>query len=461
MSDGELASWNGEMGVECGHSGHRAERPRNAVRFHIGFLSVMMSKMKPEQSRAVEMVAQKYLKSGDFNGLPVSAVAIIGADASDVVELIKLRQVDLVRGDVHPNPHTKAFDPEPPDVQIEKIEEAGLEGCLYPTPEVLSRSGIDTKEMGPFTAALALGAPQLSFRAFDLRALEWYRNDPRFELRSDDIQGTVIQRGGTQVEGRQVVRDGLDFFEFGFAYNSDMDRAIAAFIRYLHDLPAAQQIELSKFQLTGDYNLHPDFYRTQIIGDWPERMSIYDAFLEEKRHINNISKLIDRPPLFRTEFRDYGRPLGFGILLRPTLKEYRDFCLLLDQLLSDDMDKKFFEPDIPTQRQLTDEFGIKVTQAIGTITLLESWITKFFRPADDGPLKEMFSNFRAVRNERMKPAHKVEENVFDQEYVRLQRELINKGYGAVHTLRMVLENHPKARSYEVPDHIRQAKVWSF
>lgn len=416
--------------------------------------------MTPTQSRAAELVAQFYLKSHDFNGLPVQGIASVGADTADLIELIKLRKVDLVRGDIHPNPHIKAFDVEPPDEQITKIEKKGLDGCLYPTSDALARREIDTKDMGPYTAALTYGAPQLSFRAFDLRALEWYRNDPRFELRSDDIHGTIIQRGGTEVAGRHV-RDKLDFFEFGFAYNAKLDRAIAAFLRYLHDLPAAQQIELSKFELEGDYQLHPDFYRTQIIGDWPERLSIYDAFLEEKKHINEMCKLIGKPLLFRTELQDGARPHGFGILLRPTLKEYRDFALLLDQLLSDDMDKKFFEPDIVTEKQLIDEEGNKVTQSIGTITLLEKWLLKYFRPVDEGPMKEMFSNFRAVRKERMKPAHKVEGNVFDQEYVRLQRELMDKGYGAVHTLRMVLENHPKARGYEVPDHIRAAKVWTF
>ena len=416
--------------------------------------------MTPEQLQAAEMVAQFYLGSHDFNGLPVQAVASVGAATPDVVELIKHREVDLVRGDIHPNPHIKAFDAEAPDDQIAKINHDGLAGCLYPTPEDLSRRTIDIKDMGPYTVALILGAPQLSFRAFDLRALEWYRNDPRFELRSDDIHGTVVQRAGTEVAGRHV-RDGLDFFEFGFAYNAKLDRAIAAFIRYLHDLPTAQQIELSKFELEGQYELHPDFYRTQIIGDWPEKLSIYDAFLEEKKSINAMCKLLGKPPLFRTEFANGARPHGFGILLRPTPKEYRDFALLLDQLLSDDIDKKFFEPDILTERQLTDEEGNKVTQSIGTITLLERWLQKYFRPLEDGPLKEMFSDFRAVRKERMKPAHKVEENIFDQEYVRLQRELIEKGYGAVHTLRMLLENHPRARGYEVPDYIRAAKVWSF
>ena len=416
--------------------------------------------MTDEQSRAAETVAKHYLSSHDFNGLPVQVVAETGAGTDDIVDLIVQRKVDLVRGDIHPNPHIKAFAADTPDVQVAKIRDNGLVGCLYPTPEALAGMEIDVTDMGPYTMALTLGAPQLAFRAFDLRALEWYRNDPRFELRSDDIHGTVVQRSGTEVAGRHV-RDELDFFEFGFAYNSKLERAIAAFIRYLHDLPAAQQMELSKSELEGDYQLHPDFYRTQIVGDWPEGVSIYDAFLEEKKHINEMSKLISKPPLFRTEFSDGRRPNGFGILLRPTLKEYRDFALLLDQLLSDDLDKKFFEPDIPTERRLTDDEGNSIYQSIGTITLLEVWTRKYFRPVDDKPMREMFSYFRAVRKERMKPAHKIEENAFDQEYVKLQRVLMEKGYSAVHTLRMLLQNHPKARSYVVPDYIQAANVWSF
>jgi len=416
--------------------------------------------MTPQQISLAEKVTQFYLASGDFNGLGIHALGSDSADVSDVVALIELREIDLVRGDLHPNPHIKAFDAEPPEVQIAKIHREGLVGCLYPSPESLARRHIETHGLGPYTAALTLGSPQLSFRAFDLRALEWYRNDPRFELRSDDIHGTIIQRGCTEVAGRHAL-DGLEFFEFGFAYNAELERAVAAFIRYLHDIPTPQQVELSKFELEGEFHLHPDFYRTQIMGDWPERLSIYDAFLEEKKHINAICKLIGKPPLFRTEFDAGLRPQGFGILLRPTLKEYHDFALLLDKLLSDDMDKEFFASDIPTERQLIDEEGNKECLQIGTIKLLEDWLGRFFKPAENGPMEQMFRDIRAVRNERMKPAHKVEENLFDQQYVRSQRELIIKGYSAVHTLRMVLENHPKARGYEVPEHIRIAKVWSF
>lgn len=91
---------------------------------------------------------------------------------------------------------------------------------------------------------------------------------------------------------------------------------------------------------------------------------------------------------------------------------------------------------------------------------MEEWIGAKFRPADPKPMEEMFANFRKVRRVRQKPAHQVEDNEFDQKYVTDQRELISNAFGAVHTLRMVLENHPAARKHEVPDYLREAKVWT-
>lgn len=381
-------------------------------------------------------------------------------DVELIKELIADGRLDLVRGDGHTNPHIKAFEAEPISVQLRKIDEAALAGCLYPTPKLLAEHGAGTSEAAPYTKALKEGAPQLSFRAFDLRVLEWYRNDPRFDFDVDDIHGRILQKDGTQIANRPVVQDGLEFFEFGFAYDRDMHRAIAAFIRYLHDLPEELQIQMAVHELNGSYNLHPDFVRTQILGHFPEGMSIYDAFLAEKKQINRFCMQIGKPPLFRTEFGELKRPDGFGILLRPTKKEFRDFALLLDQLLSDDLNRDFFKGDVSLNRNLTDEDGNPVIQSKGTIQLLEEWIAKRFRPADPEPMEQMFADFRSVRKVRQKPAHKVEDNEFDQKYVAEQRDLISNAYGAVHTLRMVLENHPAAQKDEVPDYLREAKVWT-
>lgn len=400
-----------------------------------------------------------YLESGDFNGLNVLSMTS-ATDIAAIRQLITEGCLDLVRGDAHPNPHIKAFQADSVEVQIEKIDALGLKGCLYPTPELLKDRQAGANEIAPYTRALKEGAPQLSYRAFDLRALEWYRNDPRFDFDVDDIHGRIMQKKGTQVADRAVVLDRLEFFEFGFAYDDEMNRALAAFIRYLHDLPTAQQIEMQKYELQGSYNLHPDFFRTQIIGDFPERMSIYDAFLQEKVEINRMCELIGKPKLFRTEYRDLRRPGGFGILIRPTLKEFRDFSLLLDQLLSDDLNREFFREDLELNRNLIDEDGNRVPQPKGTIRLLEEWIGAKFRPADPAEMEELFANLRAVRKVRQKPAHILEDNEFDQKYVAEQRKLICQAFDAVRTLRMVLENHPATREHEVPDHLRKGKVWT-
>ncbi|MBD8892881.1 AAA family ATPase [Roseibium litorale] len=400
-----------------------------------------------------------YLESGDFNGLGVFLMTS-AADVAVIRELVSDGSLDLVRGDAHPNPHIKAFPADSVELQLEKIDALGLAGCLYPTPQLLKERNAGANEAAPYTRALKEGAPQLSYRAFDLRALEWYRNDPRFDFDVDDIHGRILQKEGTQVAERAVVLDGLEFFEFGFAYDEEMHRALAAFIRYLHDLPEAQQIEMQKHELPGLYKLHPDFFRTQIIGDFPERMSIYDAFLQEKVEINRMCELMGKPKLFRTEYVDLKRPRGFGILIRPTKKEFRDFALLLDQLLSDDLNREFFKGDLELNRNLTDEDGNRVTQSKGTIQLLEEWIGSKLRPAEPAAMAELFDNLRAVRKVRQKPAHIVEDNEFDQNYVAEQRELITKAYDAVRTLRMVLENHPATRGHEVPDYLREAKVWT-
>lgn len=416
--------------------------------------------MYSDRKKAIlEEVLDVYLNSGDFNGLGVFSLEN-PVDVALVRELITAGDVDLVRGDAHPNPHIKALPADSVETQLEKIDACGLEGCLYPTPRLLKELNAGVDEFAPYTRALKEGAAQLSYRAFDLRSLEWYRNDPRFDFEVDDIHGRIIQKAGTHVAERAVVLDGLEFFEFGFAYDDSMHRSVAAFIRYLHDLPQAQQIEMQKHELQGSYKLHPDFFRTQIIGDFPERISIYDAFLLEKVEINQMCELMGKPKLFRTGDRNIMRPRGFGILLRPTTKEFRDFALLLDQLLSDDLNQGFFKGDLQLNRMLTDEEGNRVTQPKGTIQLLEEWINAKFRPTDPASLADLFGNLRAVRKVRQKPAHIVEDNEFDQKYLAEQRTLITQAFEAVRTLRMVLENHPAVRGHQVPDYLREAKVWT-
>ena len=62
---------------------------------------------------------------------------------------------------------------------------------------------------------------------------------------------------------------------FGFCYDANLNRAVAVFVHYLSDLtPEHQQIWKAK-ELTGEYTLHPDYYRNSILGQWDEKISIF------------------------------------------------------------------------------------------------------------------------------------------------------------------------------------------
>ncbi|PPD03514.1 MAG: AAA family ATPase [Methylocystis sp.] len=407
----------------------------------------------------VGLVIDKYLKSLDFNGLAITELERTRTLRQDIETLIRERGVDMVRGDGHPNPHIKAFSADKPSEQLAKIATKGLGlGCLYPTPETLARvvRPEDYRDR-PFTLELALGAAQLEYRAFDLRSLEYYRNDPRFEYRVDDIRGSIIYKD-EHFNKDAPARDQLVMDRFGFCYSDELRRAVAVFLRDLHKLDGEQQQHWKGCLLKGKYKLHPDYYRTSVLGEFPEGISIFDAFLEEKHQINIMCGPMGRAPLFRSDHKSHDRPHGFGFLIRPTQKELRTFQLLLDQLMSDDLNRDFFH-DIEMVEKGTTASGKVITATKGTIQALEEWIGRYIR-FDSKPKDEMLKTFREIRKLRQKPAHKHEKDAFDEKIFERQRELIISAYAAMRTLRLMLANDPAVRSHKVPDWLQKANLWT-
>ena len=408
----------------------------------------------------IDRIVKHYLESHDFNGIGVEKFSSDG-EHSAIKKLIVERKVDLIW---YANFHIKNFKAKPIKTQsaVEEIESNGFSGCLYPTPEILKELNAGAKEKSPYTQELMKGVPQLSFRFFDLRMLEWYRNDPRFDCKGDDINYRIVQKADTQITGGKLIKDDFEFFRLGFAYNSKKERAIVALICDLNKLPHEQQIDMKRHELGGDYQPHPGFYETKILGEFQSGMSMYDAFLSEKTQINRICKIIGKPSLFKTSHSiDDKRPDGFGILMRPTKKEFGDFALLLDQLLNDDISYDFFKKakGIDIHNHLTDMDGNSVKQTKGKIQLLEEWVKPRFILKNPEDLKKFFKNFRDVRMARNTPAHNAENNEFNQKYITDQRELISKAYNAVLCLRIILQKHPNASEYKTPKYLDEAKIW--
>lgn len=426
---------------------------------------------KSKEGILVEEITDFYIRSSDFNGIPVRQIIArhkrTGYSGLKTVFLLLIQQdkISIVFGDHHPNPHIKALPDEPHEVQIEKLQNTDLlrNACVYPSASHLkSVVDISKYEGKPFTLRLALGEPQLAFESFDLRALEDYRNDPRYYYKTDDIRGSI---SASDKYGEMRPADQVLLQTFGFCYNSQLHRAVAVYLRYLSNLsPEHQQIWNARI-VKGDYKLHPDYFKSTIIGSWDLGVSIFAAFVEEFHIINDMCKLIGRPVLFRQEFSQENRPRELSFLVRPTLKELNTFIHLLDKMLSENLNKKFFGDDIPLeQEEVREKDGKIIVREKGTIQLLEEWLNINFRTPYDEDKKltnQMFETFREIRRLRQKPAHAINEDGFDQMYFQQQRELMIRAYEAVRTVRQALEFHPSVRGYKIPDWLESGKIWAY
>lgn len=427
--------------------------------------------VKSRERTLLEEVTDFYIQSRDFNGIPVWQIGTRHkkTDLENLKtifrSLIQQDKISLAFGDRHPNPHIKAFPDEPYEVQLEKLQNTDLlaNACVYPSASHL-KTVVDVAQYQgkPFTLRLALGEPQLAFESFDLRVLEDYRNDPRYSYTTDDIQGS-ISVGDEYYESEEMQSsDQVLLQSFGFCYDSQPHRAVAVFLRYLSDLsPEHQQIWNARIA-KGDYELHPDYYKASILGSWELGVSIFDAFIEELHIINEMCKLMRRPPLFKQELEKGNKPRELSFLVRPTLRELNTFIHLLDKMLSDNLNKKFFGDDIPLEREETrKKDGKIIVREKGTIQLLEEWLSVKVRVQEREPLDQMLETFREVRKLRQKPAHAINEDAFNQEYFQQQRALMIRAYGAVRTLRLLFTNHPRVRGYKVPEWLQTGKIWTY
>jgi hypothetical protein len=295
----------------------------------------------------VSAVVDKYLQSGDFNGLPGHHIIAHFRVACDelrniLMPLVEAGHLDLNFGDNHPNPHIRAFRDEPIDQQLAKLSTSNSCGfVVYPTASTLqNRVDVSAYADRPFTRRLAFGEPQLGFVSFELPVLDYYRRNPRYVFFSNDIQGWISIGNDAYESEAFPEKHKVLLKAFGFSYDEKMQRAVAVFLRDLARLTPEHQQLWAAHELSGKYALHPDFFRAMIQGDWQIKASLSEAFLEELRTINHMCELIGHKPMFRIVPKE--RPKELGFLLRSTRRELNEFVLLLDKLMSDNLNVDFF-----------------------------------------------------------------------------------------------------------------------
>ena len=216
----------------------------------------------------------------------------------------------------------------------------------YPSPSRL-RSVVDPNAYAgrPFTLRLALGEPHLRHQAFDLRALEPFRNDPRYEISADDMGGRMHFKDEYEAKNT-LASDDIYLKTFGYCFDQELNRAVAVFLTYLSHLSPEQQQAWNRYALPGDWELHPDYGRSALFGDYPRGVSNYEYLTEVLAHINTMCEAAGWKPLFKHDFRDDARPKNLGFLIRPTAHEFDAFVQALDKVLSQNIDSELFPASI-------------------------------------------------------------------------------------------------------------------
>lgn len=420
--------------------------------------------MSPQE--LIDQVVRQYLTSGDFNGLPAYTLIASGTVTADdlramLLPLVSSGELCVNFGDRHPNPHIRAFADPPAHEQGAKLA-ADTESryVIYPSPSTLAAKVNPNDFAGrPYSLALALGAGQLEDCAFDLSVLEHYRRDPRYRLSTNDIHATLSVKDDAYESSSFPEKHKVLIQHFGYCYTESRRRAISVFLTDLDRLTPEHQQLWSTHAVEGTFHLHPDYYDSAIRGDWGQGTSLRDALAEELRIINAMCVAVGWPPLFRRAERELPHEVAF--LLRPTAGALNEFVLALDKLLSDNINVAFFPLSIPrkSERDLGD--GRVEVQQRGTLSMLEEWLKTQFRTPDPKPLEEAIAVLKRVRKLRQTPAHALDDDRYDEALFEEQRALFVDAYNAVRTLRLILQNHPKARPVlaEMDERVVKGQIW--
>ncbi|WP_372753755.1 hypothetical protein [Mariniflexile sp.] len=431
-----------------------------------------------------QKIYEFFLESNDFNGIPLRQISsTLMIDYKNSIDIIKeLVKDDKVTIQSSTNPHIIYSSLYPIETQLKILDDAkdwtvkemkigkisivsestDYPICIYPSRNLL-KSNRDLDEFGEaiYTKALALGEPQLTPKFFDIEVLERYSNDPRFNFVFEDYSGRISAKYDDNQKSLVRGEDNVFLKSFGLGFDENDNRLAVVYLRYLNDLTPEHQVFWKSKERNRNCLVLEEYYENTIKGNWTSSYSVFTAFIGELMCLNDISLTIFNKPLFRKNFNEYNRPKEFTFFFSPTLKNYNDFVLLLDKMISDNINKEFFEGKVELYDYVEIGNGIKERRSKGTLRLLEEWLGGIFKAEQDQELKKIFSVLKNIRRQRQNPAHKISENEYDNKYIEQQKQLINSAHHSIKGLRYIFKQHPRAENFEIPDWLDNGNIKTF
>lgn len=425
-----------------------------------------------------------FIESNDFNGIPLRNISNeFEIDYKESIDLVKKLVIDnSVSIQSSTNPHIIGFQHYPIDSQLKILDDAkdvtvdkkkfgeitiSFENtefpiCLYPSKEYLkSKRSLNEYQNAEYTKLLALAEPQLSPRFFEIEVLERYANDPRFDFKFDDYSGKISCKYDENDEPIVREEDQVFLKTFGLGFDSKENRLAVVYLRYLNNLTPEHQVFWKSKEVKDECKILQEYHENTINGNWTFSHSIFSGFLGELKCLNDLSKLIFKTSIFKKDFDGENKPKEFTFFFTPTLKNYHGFVGLLDKMISENINKKFFENKIELFDFEEIEDGVVERKQRGTLRLFEEWLISIYKIDNPELLRDIFKPFKKVRKERQSPAHKISENTYDKKYIELQKNLISDCYNSMRILRDIFGQHRDANGFEIPEWLEKGAIKTF
>lgn len=407
-----------------------------------------------------EAIARPFIASAErdgFNGVVASSLLRILGEPESLKEAISALildgRVSAVFSRTSVNMHIKRLPDLPIPRQIEYLTIETLDAmCLYPSgSEVEKHVSLEKWHDRPFSKALLLGAPQLTFRAFDMGALERYVADPRYFFEFNDYMGSMSINDEYFWDDEHLERDKISLQTFGLGFDANRVPHSVVFLRYLAGLSAEHQQYWQSYLVSHDVRMCKPYFQSSILGEWWENRSIRYAIAEEMRLVQELSETIWGQSIFRSN-NEGDVPISLTSFLRPTADNFNRFVMALDKLLSESIDRSFFEGKCELEiEQERSDGKIEVVRK-GTLLLLQDWLLKEVKWSDpDAFIDVVIKPLRKVRRLRQVPAHKFTTNDFSKEYYDKRRQLLCDILNSLSNIRETFSKHPRSTDIEIPN----------
>ena len=403
-------------------------------------------------------------KTESFNGVLASELLRLCADEKSLRQafkrLILNGRIDCLFCSHDPNPHIKRHHAQPKERQAALCEIEALDSfCAYPTVSLL-QSTVPPAALSqrPYSRLLMLGMPQLEPVAFDMGALERYCSDPRYKVGFNDYMGNMSIRDNYYFSDQTEASDKTSIQSFGIGFTNSDRPVLIVFLRYLANLTDEHQQSWNSYRVSTPAKMCKQYYQSCIMGEFWQNQSVRRALTKEIRIINEITESIWGKRLFRQYFDDE-TPIDLTAFLRPTNKNYLRFVGALDKLLSENIDVGFFDGVIDREREVPRKDGKIVVSQKGSLALLNEWLSVNGSWNDSTYLDEyVMGPLKDVRKLRQKPAHSLITDHYSEEFYTDRKELLQRVYGSLSSIRRALMTFPNATCSKIPDWLQNAEI---